>query len=293
MVHVGSFGVGVVRRSGHGVLWGETPRGEASARRQQRTAAAHAPQAAPHVLPASPSPPPFSPPPPVPPPPPAPPPPSPPPPSISHTLEDERHTGAHAQSVDRQHPSAAPTTSSSRRRRTSRSPSRRARAHSTWAPPRAAGHRTSPRCCRETAERSPRVTEVRRAAQPSAARLQAGIGSVVAIDPGALESRVLALPAVEHLRTRFEEALPRLLERSPTSGPYDLYCRDMNAPPAVATDLLLQALPLLRGIGWRSPQHNSPHTITRRVRPHSHTSHGLIHSAARSSTLLRATPATA
>ena len=37
-----------------------------------------------------------------------------------------------------------------------------------------------------------------------------------------------------------------LLERSRTSGPYDLYCCDMNAPPAVATDLLLQALPLLR-----------------------------------------------
>ena len=101
-----------------------------------------------------------------------------------------------------------------------------------------------PRDSREIAERTPRVTG--RAAEPSAARLQAGIGSVVAIDPGALEPRVLALPAVEHLRTRFEEALPRLLERSRTSGPYDLYCCDMNAPPAVATDLLLQALPLLR-----------------------------------------------
>ncbi|EOD30059.1 hypothetical protein EMIHUDRAFT_462926 [Emiliania huxleyi CCMP1516] len=47
-------------------------------------------------------------------------------------------------------------------------------------------------------------------------------------------------------RPTCREALPRLLERSRTSGPYDLYCCDMNAPPAVATDLLLQALPLLR-----------------------------------------------
>mmetsp|Transcript_7423 Transcript_7423/g.24700 ORF Transcript_7423/g.24700 Transcript_7423/m.24700 type:complete len:618 (+) Transcript_7423:26-1879(+) len=163
VAHVfGSFGVGVVRRSGHGVLWGETPRGEASARRQQRTAAAHAPQAAPVCR-------------------------------AYHKLEQ---AAAHI---------ALPLSASARALDVGASPG-------GW----------------------------------TSYLAEAGIGSVVAIDPGALEPRVLALPAVEHLRTRFEEALPRLLERSRTSGPYDLYCCDMNAPPAVATDLLLQALPLLR-----------------------------------------------
>lgn len=74
---------------------------------------------------------------------------------------------------------------------------------------------------------------------------QAGCAKVWSVDPGLLDPGVLALPAVEHLKMKIEDALP-LLTRKGVAGTIGLYCCDMNAPPAQAVKLFLRAVPLLR-----------------------------------------------
>jgi predicted rRNA methylase YqxC with S4 and FtsJ domains len=74
---------------------------------------------------------------------------------------------------------------------------------------------------------------------------ESGCTQVFSVDPGLLDARVLAMPTVEHLRMKIEDALP-LLTRRGLAGRIGFYCCDMNAPPAQAVDFLLKALPLLR-----------------------------------------------
>lgn len=72
-----------------------------------------------------------------------------------------------------------------------------------------------------------------------------GFAKVISVDPGLLEGTVLARPNVEHMRLRFEEALPLLLQRG-IAGTANAYCCDMNAPPGLVVDLFLKALELMR-----------------------------------------------
>jgi len=65
------------------------------------------------------------------------------------------------------------------------------------------------------------------------------MAQVVAVDPGELDERVLALPNVVHVRARVEELPADVL------GHFDLVTNDMNLAPAVSAELMVRVAPLL------------------------------------------------
>ena len=77
--------------------------------------------------------------------------------------------------------------------------------------------------------------------------VSSGCQQVTAVDPGllTLPPAVLASGRVEHLRMRFEEALPLMQARGDGSAVEMLVC-DINDRPSVVIGMVRQALPLLR-----------------------------------------------
>ncbi len=65
------------------------------------------------------------------------------------------------------------------------------------------------------------------------------MAEVVAVDPGGLDQRVLALPNVVHLHARVEELSVDAL------GHFDLATNDMNLAPVVSAELMVRVAPLL------------------------------------------------
>ena len=71
--------------------------------------------------------------------------------------------------------------------------------------------------------------------------LAESVAEVVAVDPGELDERVLALPNVTHMRVRAETLLT-----APDIGKFDIITDDMNMDPDASAQVLVDLAPLVK-----------------------------------------------